>query len=46
MPLAWTPCPADGARWLAARARVGDVVATIGAGDVDAAAPVLLEALA
>jgi UDP-N-acetylmuramate--alanine ligase len=46
MPLAWTPCPADGARWLAARARVGDVVATIGAGDVDATAPVLLEALA
>ncbi len=44
--VAWTPSAADGARWLARLARSGDVVLTIGAGDVDAAVPVLLEALA
>jgi UDP-N-acetylmuramate--alanine ligase len=42
----WLPDPADGARWLARLARPGDVVLTVGAGDVDAAVPVLLEALA
>ena len=42
----WLPDPADGARWLARLARAGDVVLTVGAGDVDAAVPVLLEALA
>ena len=36
----------QGARWLASLARPGDVVLTVGAGDVDAAVPVLLEALA
>ncbi len=46
MPVAWTPDPADGARFLAERARPGDVVATVGAGDVDAAVPLLLEELA
>ncbi len=44
-PLAWTPDPADGARWLAGRARPGDTVLTVGAGDVDRAADVVLEAL-
>ncbi len=45
MPVAWTPNPADGVRFLAARARPGDVVATVGAGDVDAVVPALLEEL-
>ena len=36
----------QGARWLASLARPGDVVLTVGAGDVDGAVPVLLEALA
>jgi UDP-N-acetylmuramate--alanine ligase len=42
----WTPEPADGARLLARRARAGDVVLTVGAGDVDRAVPVVLEELA
>jgi UDP-N-acetylmuramate--alanine ligase len=46
MPVAWTPALADGARFLARRARAGDVVVTIGAGDVDAALPLVLEELA
>jgi UDP-N-acetylmuramate--alanine ligase len=46
MPVAWTPDPVDGARFLAHRARAGDVVATVGAGDVDAVVPRLLEELA
>jgi UDP-N-acetylmuramate--alanine ligase len=46
MPVAWTPAFADGARFLARRARPGDVVVTIGAGDVDAAVPLVLEELA
>ena len=45
MPVAWTPHVEDGARFLARRARPGDVVLTVGAGDVDRAVPVLLEAL-
>lgn len=44
--VAWTPRPDDGARWLASWARRGDVVLTVGAGNVDDAVPVLLEALA
>ena len=36
----------EGARWLASLARPGDVVLTVGAGDVDGAVPMLLEALA
>ena len=44
--VAWMPSRDDGARWLARRARSGDVVLTVGAGDVDAAIPVVLEALA
>jgi len=35
-----------GARWLARLARPGDVVLTLGAGNVDTAVPVLLEELA
>jgi UDP-N-acetylmuramate--alanine ligase len=46
MPLAWTPQADDGARFLAAHARRGDRALTIGAGDVDRAAPLLLELLA
>jgi len=44
-PLAWTPDPADGARWLAGRARSSDTILTVGAGDVDLAADVVLDAL-
>jgi UDP-N-acetylmuramate--alanine ligase len=46
MTVAWTPDVEDGARFLARRARPGDVVLTIGAGDVDRAVPVLLDELA
>jgi UDP-N-acetylmuramate--alanine ligase len=43
--IAWMPSAEQGARWLASVARPGDVVLTVGAGDVDRAVPVLLEAL-
>jgi UDP-N-acetylmuramate--alanine ligase len=46
MPLAWTPAAEQGARFLAGSARPGDSVLTIGAGDVDRAAPLILELLA
>ena len=46
MPIAWTPSIEDGARFLAANLRSGDRALTIGAGDVDRAADLLLEALA
>jgi UDP-N-acetylmuramate--alanine ligase len=46
MPVAWTPAVEDGARFLAGRARSGDVVLTIGAGDVDRGAGLVLEQLA
>jgi UDP-N-acetylmuramate--alanine ligase len=45
MPLAWTPQCDDGARFLAERARPGDRILTVGAGNVDCAAPLLLELL-
>jgi UDP-N-acetylmuramate--alanine ligase len=45
MPVAWAPEPRDGVAFLAGRARPGDIVLTVGAGDVGAAAPLLLEAL-
>jgi UDP-N-acetylmuramate--alanine ligase len=44
--VAWTPAAADGARWLVGLARSGDVVVTVGAGNVDACVPTILEALA
>src|SRR3954447_330799 len=46
MPVAWTPELEDAVRFLARRARPGDLVLTIGAGDVDRAGPLLLEELA
>jgi UDP-N-acetylmuramate--alanine ligase len=45
MPIGWAPDPADGARIVAAWASAGDVVLVVGAGDVDRAAPLVLEAL-
>ena len=46
MPLAWTPGWEDGATFVARRARSGDRVLTLGAGDVDQAVPQILQALA
>ena len=46
MPLAWLPTVEEGAAFVAATARAGDRVATVGAGDVDRAAELVLEALA
>jgi UDP-N-acetylmuramate--alanine ligase len=45
MPVAWTPEVEDGARFVARRARAGDRILTLGAGDVDRAVPLILEAL-
>ncbi|HET7856825.1 MAG TPA: cyanophycin synthetase [Gaiellaceae bacterium] len=45
-PVAWTPQVGDGARFIARRAREGDIVLTVGAGDVDRVIPDLLEELA
>ena len=42
----WTPALEDGARFVARRARPGDLVLTVGAGDVDRAARLILEELA
>jgi UDP-N-acetylmuramate--alanine ligase len=44
--VAWMPSASDGASWLAGIARSGDVVVTVGAGNVDACVPTILEALA
>jgi UDP-N-acetylmuramate--alanine ligase len=41
----WTPRLEDGARFVARRARAGDLVLTVGAGDVDRAARLILEEL-
>jgi UDP-N-acetylmuramate--alanine ligase len=38
----WMPRLEDGARFLARRARPGDLVLTVGAGDVDRAAPLII----
>jgi UDP-N-acetylmuramate--alanine ligase len=46
MELAWTPTVEQGAAYLVATAREGDRVVTVGAGDVDRAAALVLEALA
>jgi UDP-N-acetylmuramate--alanine ligase len=45
MPLGWTPALEDAAAFVARRARSGDLVLTVGAGDVDGAGPVVLEKL-
>lgn len=45
MPLAWTPTLEDGAHFLTGWTRAGDLVFTIGAGDIEKAGPLLLEAL-
>jgi UDP-N-acetylmuramate--alanine ligase len=41
----WTPALDDAAAFLARRARTGDLVLTVGAGDIDRAAPLVLELL-
>ena len=46
MEIGWTPALDDGARFVARRAREGDLVLTIGAGDVDRAARLVAESLA
>jgi UDP-N-acetylmuramate--alanine ligase len=46
MELGWTPAVEDGASFIARRARSGDRVLTLGAGDVDRAVALILEALA
>jgi UDP-N-acetylmuramate--alanine ligase len=46
MRIGWTPALEDGARLVAGWARPGDTILTLGAGDVDRAAPLILEALA
>ena len=46
MTVGWTPRVEDGARFIARRARPGDVALTVGAGDIDRAVPLLLEELA
>jgi UDP-N-acetylmuramate--alanine ligase len=46
MAVAWTPELEDAARFLSRRARPGDLVLTIGAGDVERAGPLILEELA
>jgi UDP-N-acetylmuramate--alanine ligase len=42
----WTPNVEDGAKLVASWARPGDLVLTVGAGDVERAGPLVLEALA
>jgi UDP-N-acetylmuramate--alanine ligase len=46
MRIGWAPALDDAARIVAGWARRGDTVLTLGAGDVDRAAPLILEALA
>jgi UDP-N-acetylmuramate--alanine ligase len=46
MEVGWTPALEDGARFLGRRARAGDLALTIGAGDVDRAARLLVEGVA
>ena len=45
MDVGWTPSLEDGAAFLARRARAGDIALTLGAGDVDRAARLVVEAL-
>ena len=46
MPIGWAPTLEDAAAMVAARVRPGDLVLTVGAGDVDKTIPLLLEKLA
>lgn len=46
MRIGWAPALEDAARLMAGWTRSGDTVLTLGAGDVDRAAPLILEALA
>jgi UDP-N-acetylmuramate--alanine ligase len=46
MAVGWTPSLEDGARFIARRARPGDVALTVGAGDIDGVIAFLLEELA
>jgi UDP-N-acetylmuramate--alanine ligase len=46
MRIGWAPELEDAARFVASWARSGDTILTLGAGDVDRAAPLILEALA
>lgn len=46
MRIGWTPTVDEGAALVAAWARAGDIVLTLGAGDVDRAGPLILKALA
>jgi UDP-N-acetylmuramate--alanine ligase len=46
MTIAWTPDPMDGAAFLASLARAGDIIVTVGAGDVDRTVPAILASLA
>jgi UDP-N-acetylmuramate--alanine ligase len=46
LPAGWAPRVEDGARIVASWARPGDLVLTVGAGDVERAGPLVLEALA
>jgi len=46
MPIGWAPTLEDAAGLVAGWARPGDTVLTLGAGDVDRAAPLILETLA
>jgi UDP-N-acetylmuramate--alanine ligase len=45
MPVAWTPSLDDAVRFLVRRARPGDLVLTIGAGDVERAGAMILQEL-
>jgi UDP-N-acetylmuramate--alanine ligase len=45
MPVGWAPELEEGARLLARRARPGDAVLTVGAGDVDRAVPLIIDEL-
>ncbi len=45
MTVAWMPETADGARFLVRRAKAGDTILTLGAGDVDQVVPLILEGL-
>jgi UDP-N-acetylmuramate--alanine ligase len=45
MPVGWAPTLEDAAVLAAARARAGDLVLTLGAGDIETIGPVILERL-